>query len=139
MAEHAAATEAKGSPHHNDSSAEEGAHAPQHQVGKIPLHRVALHHHRGAGAEANGGSSNGTPYVVPMDMYRENRAKLCARLRAKVCVGHCFQFTWWAVRFDLDWMESMRGGDSHARGACPPRRMGPDQTHSHACSLVLGG
>lgn len=85
MAERAAATEAKGSPHHNDSSAEDRAHAQQHQVGKIPLHRVALHHHRGAGAGANGGSSNGMPYVVPMDMYRENRAKLCARLLAKVC------------------------------------------------------
>lgn len=90
MAERAAATEAKGSPQqHQHEEGEEGeAHQQQH---KVPLHRVALHRvpgqPRGNGG-GGGSSSNGMPYVVPMDMYKENRAKLCARLQTKVRACH---------------------------------------------------
>lgn len=59
------------------------AHADGTTTGKVPLHRVALHatgqprapHHNG---------ENGMPFAVSMSMYKENRAKLCARLTAKV-------------------------------------------------------
>ena len=72
---------------------EEQAHAaaaPQQHHGKVPLHRVALHvtgqprapHHPNGSSIST--SSNGMPFVVPMNMYKENRLKLCERLRAKV-------------------------------------------------------
>ena len=75
MTERGAAPEAKGSSEHEQP--------PQH-AGKVPLHRVALHHATGQPRAPHvSGGVNGMPYVVPMDMYSENRGKLCTRLQAQ--------------------------------------------------------